>query len=252
MKGGPYSHFDFVVYLLSGLVIVVALDLATDNFGDGLIHNVDLLAVSGADIVMILAGAYLCGHVNSLMAHWVLQEGMTSTTLGRPSEKLLFGNPDSRIAYFHPLKPDILERIERRAKQEFDIDLSEKRKGDDREVFKRAHGHARRDENFVKTNENHLMAFNFSRNMTWALFMSVIFLCVRKATGPMSDALDPAFLLEEERQLCWVLTGMLAAFVLVAIRYLLFLRSYTKSVLTHYARGETAEVVEAASARVAA
>ena len=245
MKDGVYSHFDFITYIMSGLLIVVIFDVITGQFGSEFIKNADLLySTSGFPLLLLGVTAYLVGQINSTVAHMFLQELVTVfPKYGRPSayflsieerhkdERHQLGKeghrPHSLSTWFWrsfgriQITEDTynnLDKLANQSLQETDQSLQEK----ERLVFSKAFKMAMGNDCFVKTYQNQLDAFNFSRNMTMALFVCVGFLSIRACWGPI----DSEFVA--------VLSVFFGCACLMAWRYIYLLFSFSKHVLVYY------------------
>ncbi len=231
MSKGLYSHFEWISYIICGLVILIAADIAFGDFGAHLIAHSRLLGVEGMKTIFVVAIAYMVGHANSHLAHWVLQEFTTATTLGRPSRWLLFGKSLHRIKYFRRMNARDLNAVFRRLREEGWDDTIDHH--DDRRIFGIAFSHAQKGEDFREAHFRLLNAFNFSRNMTTALTFVLVFFLYRLFAGCPHATQKCAALASEMQIGLWVL---IATAILVALRYLHFLHTYSSHVLREYGR----------------
>ncbi len=242
MQKGNFTHFEWVSYLTSGVILVVSIELTfghLDAFAKDTGRQMpEIWNVTGVLPVFILAVCYLLGHLNSFLAHWVLQEGVTATTLGRPSRWLLFGTRTSRIAFFKSLEGHTLDEIDCRLRTE--CSNIEFKQACDREIFSFAHRTVQADPAFSERHDQLLDAFNFCRNVTMALILAFL-LAVTATLKVPAFSWSFEFFVDLARQVLVALLqphllAMLFILWLASLRYLYCLRAYSKAVFMEFAR----------------
>lgn len=233
-----FTHLEFIAFILEGLLLLTLLELFFGLSGmvpDKLPTNIDAILENQAIVLLgVLAIAYTLGHVNSMLAHWWLQEWLTARRFGRPSSHLIHGKRE-RFFRFYCRLPDPSWR-DLRYKS---LELRPYVEGYDRRVFAGAFRFANTSEAFDNIRGRLMLNFNFSRNMSCALILGCFLfglalgISAQEKVQPDVPSLWVSVVENPGRTAVFGAFYIIISF-LMSWRFLYFLRTYTKEILVHY------------------
>lgn len=249
-----FTEFDIFAYLIVGLVLLAACDVI---FGSRLIFRQDWGFGLGTMVAVL---AYVLGHLVSVPADWLLEEGLAKHAFGRPSDNLVL--PVSQIpkpcpatsdpgfwrstvfGYGLPLTCELQAKVREKAPAET---------GD--ALFYKAYVVARSDPSAAGRMLIFSRLYIFSRNMAFAAFLAAVMVLATPACRQFFRPPDQARTLEETATALpihqtfrwlpapWVLSSILFVTGLVLLhRYLMFYRLFSVEVFTAFASSGAAAV----------
>lgn len=221
VKDLPFSTYDLLGYLASGLAVLGAIQLATGAlplFG----HEHGAL-----ESTAIFLAAYVVGQVVAALSKPVLEDGIVHKFLGAPSVNLLSScgrglSPRLFPGYFKPLPESVRQRVIDRAAGEGSTAT-----GEALFLHVRFRDEIRKDESLMKRLDVFLAQYGFARNMAFALLAIglTLLVCAR-------------FIHRANLPLYAVLSLTIGAGMW--FRYLKFFRQYSYELFNCYAGGANA------------
>lgn len=208
----PFSVYDVFAVLAPGLIVIAAADwlLGAGWISDGL----------GVQSLVLIALAYVLGHLLAGLSWFFIEELFVGRVLGRPSLHL-FSDEPSRLrkmilpAYHRRLPPETRERIRERAGAEGFSAAGEA-------LFLHAFGRVKRDPQTMSRLHAFVTQYGFCRNMAFALLL------VSFAYGLAAPVVGRASVA------AWAAASLVGG-VSLLYRYLGFYRQYSYEVFVSYA-----------------
>ncbi len=220
MNNLPFNAYDFFGYLISGLVVLVALQL---SFGYPQLLGAEHTFFE--QLVALLA-AYIVGQVAATPSKALLEDLLVRRFLGVPSTTLLEDRSNSLWAilfpgYFKPLPSNVRQRAAEHAREEGCT-------GGGEEIFLAARYSPATISNEVvmRRLDSFLNLYGFSRNLSF-VFLLVGFI------GTVTVAVSP----EVDQRLWLYTTGCLVLGIGLFYRFLKFYRQYSYELFAAYAHG---------------
>ncbi len=214
----PFNVYDFFAYLFSGGAVLAAADSVYG--GQWLLAE----EVRPAVWLLLLAGAYVLGHVLASFSSWLFEQTLVGRLLGRPSRVLMGAGPGRFWKaifplYTRPLPAATRERVRRQARAR---GLPDEVSGD--ELFHHVFGVATRDDKLRARLDEFRNLYGFARNMALALLAVAAIAAHGLATGRL-----PSY--------GWTAVAALAGLAML-YRYLKFFREYSRRLFVAYAELE--------------
>ncbi len=214
MSNIPFTVYDVLAYLSSGLLLIVAVDYV---YGKQIVLED---AISAVKVVTFLFLAYICGHIIASLSSIFLEEWFVSRLLGRPSVTLMNQSSQKRLkrlftGYYRPLPENTRNRILIQAK-------SRNFSGNGEALFLHIYSIIKRDEKDRQRIDEFRNLYGFCRNISFSLFIVAVLL----ALGTFTKQSPPSY--------GWSLSALFCSIAML-YRYLKFFRQFSYYLFVTYA-----------------
>jgi len=215
----PFSIYDFFGYLVSGFVVMAAVDY---GFRDG--HSLTQTTTVSLGVFWIVV-AYIAGHVVANVSGFLYERNLVGRLLGTPEENLFDDRPRTRWrrvfpGYFDPLPEETRQRVLEKARAKGVT-------GPGRALFIHCHATVKKIPVVKERLDTFLNLYGFCRNTSLACLIGAALLLLGDAWNGAASA----------GKLWWSLAAIGGATVLL-YRYLKFYRHYGWEVFVSYAEDE--------------
>lgn len=221
----PFTDYDFYAYLTSGMIVLFSLDYGITGG-----ENVFRETWPFMHIVFAIVVAYIVGQIVAMLASVLLEHGVVRRVL-RPPVAVMMKLGKQRLGerflgrwvvgrYYEPLPENLRLVVMKRVAEK--LGISAETLSDPEDVFQVAFPEACSNPNTLKRMEEFRRLYGFSRNITFAGFLSVGAILYR------SESTDDA-------GLYWWAITLFVVTIMMFGRFLKFYAAYGAEVLRTFA-----------------